>query len=291
MIRAIFVVALVVAKTAHSQVISSCGQSGDILQNAVISTDPSPIDKSKPFSVTIGGTLSEAITAGNINVNLNIKALGIINEPVTADVDFGYTPGFAKGDTKIVVGPFQLPSQAKSTDITGQVKITDSSANEVMCIEFADSSSSFLRGSAPSSSFEAAEEATAWMMLTNDDDTVEVGDGPVASNCGTSADHLQNVQVTNDGVTTTVTGTLDEDISAPQIDVDLKVKASFIKIPVKLNIPVSITPAIPSGDLKMTFTPKSASEKVKSGITVTVNGQIKAEDAKSSEIGCLQLTE
>ena len=77
-----------------AQTVSSCGGSSDILSNAVITTSPSPIDKKKPFTLTIKGSLTKAVTAGNIDVNLNVKALGIINEPVVSNTDFTYSPGF-----------------------------------------------------------------------------------------------------------------------------------------------------------------------------------------------------
>ena len=268
-------------KGSNGQTIKSCGQSGDILSNAVITTDPSPIDKSKPFTITATGTLTSSVDAGNLDVDLNVKALGIINEPVKANVDFTYSPGIEKGDTKIVIGPLTLPSAAKSASISGQVKIADSNAAEIACIEF-DESSSSLRGQSSS------EELREMMELISDIEAL--GDGPVASNCGTASDHLQNVAVQTDGSTTTVTGTLDENVGNFDIDVDLEIKASFIKVPIKMDVPVSLTPAIPSGDIKASFTSKSGGLESPQ-ISVTVNGQVKANDANHEEIGCLQLTE
>lgn len=269
------------------QVVKSCGGSGDILSNAVISTDPSPIDKKKPFTLTATGTLTDAVTAGNVDVNLNVKALGIINEPVTANVDFTYSPGVAKGDSKLVVGPLTFPSALSSSTITGQIKVADPSGTQIVCIEL-DNSEQYLRGA------EETPISAVKRLLEHEDVDVEplsVTDGPVASNCGTSSDHLQNIQVTADGSTTTVTGTLDEAIPQFTTNVDLTVKASFIKVPIKMDIPVAITPAIPQGDLKATFTSTSSETELESGISVTVNGQVKATDANNQEIGCLQLTE
>ena len=258
-----------------AQTVSSCGGSSDILSNAVITTSPSPIDKKKPFTLTIKGSLTKAVTAGNIDVNLNVKALGIINEPVVSNTDFTYSPGFPQGDVSVSVGPLQLPSAASTADITGTVKISESDG-EIMCIQFAESSS-FLRGVQIDESF--FEEDL-------------VGDGPVASSCGTSSDHLKNVQVGKNGTTTIVSGSLDESLASLTTDVDLTVKASFIKVPIKMSIPVSLTPAIPEGDLKATFTPASSEHALESPqISVTVNGQVKANDSNGEEIACLQLTE
>jgi hypothetical protein len=255
-----------------AQTISSCGSSSDILSNAVITTNPSPIDKSKPFTLTIKGSLTQDVTAGNIDVNLNVKALGIINEPVTSNTDFTYSPGFPKGDVSVSVGPLQLPSAASTSEITGTVKIAESSGGTgIMCIQFSDSALTSLRGfNIESEKFEA---------------------GPVASNCGTSSDHLSNVQIAKNGTTTIVSGTLDEDLPSLTTDVDLEVKASFIKIPIKMTVPASLTPAIPKGDIKATFTPVSNDELESPQITVTVNGQVKANDGNGEEVACLQLTE
>ena len=204
------------------------------------------------------------MTAGNIDVNLNVKALGIINEPVVSNTDFTYSPGFPQGDVTVSVGPLQLPSAASTADITGTVKISESDG-EIMCIQFADSSSSnFLRGIQIDESFFEGEE---------------VGDGPVVSSCGTSSDHLSNVQVVKNGATTTVSGSLDESLAS-------------IKVPIKMTVPASLSPAIPQGDLKATFTPVSSDETLEApAISVTVNGQVKANDGNGQEIACLQLTE
>ena len=110
---------LFVLGTVRGQNVKSCGSDGDILSNAQITTDPSPSDKSKPFTVTVTGTLTDAVVGGNLDVNLNVKALGIINEPVTANVDFTYSPGIQKGDTKVVIGPLTLPSAAGTASISG----------------------------------------------------------------------------------------------------------------------------------------------------------------------------
>ena len=177
------------------------------------------------------------------------------------------------------VGPLQLPSAASTADITGTVKISESDG-EIMCIQFADSSSSnsFLRGVQIDESFFEGEV---------------LGDGPVASSCGTSSDHLSNVQVVKNGSTTTVSGSLDESLASITTDVDLTVKASFIKVPIKMTVPASLSPAIPQGDLKATFTPVSSDETTLEApaISVTVNGEVKANDGNGQEIACLKLTE
>ena len=114
----------------------------------------------------------------------------------------------------------------------------------------------------------------------------------MVSSCGTSSDHLSNVQVVKNGATTTVSGSLDESLASITTDVDLTVKASFIKVPIKMTVPASLSPAIPQGDLKATFTPVSSGETLEApAISVTVNGQVKANDGNGQEIACLQLTE
>merc|ERR1712195_364759 len=56
--------------------------SGDILANATFTVSPDPIVKGQPLTINMAGDLSAAITAGKLAVDLNIKALGIINEPL-----------------------------------------------------------------------------------------------------------------------------------------------------------------------------------------------------------------
>jgi hypothetical protein len=63
-------------------------------------------------------------------------------------------------------------------------------------------------------------------------------------------------------------------------------QVSFIKIPVNLNIPISISPAVSKGHLALTFGPSTTPP---ASAKVTVKGTVKLNDASSSEILCLAI--
>merc|ERR1711907_543630 len=106
---------------SHAQSVKSCGKSGDVLANAIFSVSPDPISKTAPLTITATGDLQKAVTGGVFNVDLNIKALGIINEPVKVSSPFSISPGMAAGPQKVVIGPFTLPKVPGSTSISGTV--------------------------------------------------------------------------------------------------------------------------------------------------------------------------
>merc|ERR1719231_1489926 len=107
--KSVLLVSLAYLAVVTSQSVKSCGGPNDKLKNAVFSVSPDPIDKSKPLTITGTGTLSEALAGGKLNVDLDVKALGIINEPVKTAATFTLSPGFVAGDQKVVIGPFTLP--------------------------------------------------------------------------------------------------------------------------------------------------------------------------------------
>ncbi len=66
-------------------------------------------------------------------------------------------------------------------------------------------------------------------------------------------------------------------------------QVSFIKIPVNLNIPISISPAVSKGHLALTFGPSTTPPANALLPKVTVKGTVKLNDASSSEILCLAI--
>merc|ERR1711934_830984 len=111
---------------------------------------------------------------------------------------------------------------------------------------------------------------------------------PVVSSCGTSSDHLKNIKVSSAGGVDTLTGTLDEAITAGTVPVDMSVKVSFFKIPIQMNIPFTMSPGIPKGDIKASVGPPS--QQANSGINVDVEGTVKVNDGSGGEIACLSVT-
>merc|ERR1712195_318964 len=146
--------------------------SGDILANATFTVSPDPIVKGQPLTINMAGDLSAAITAGKLAVDLNIKALGIINEPLKLTVPFTLAPGIpGPGPVTAKIGPFNLPSVPGSVDISGTVTGTDASGAEIFC-----ASLNIALGS-------VAETPMSEVMT--------VGAAPVVSNCGAATDHFK----------------------------------------------------------------------------------------------------
>jgi hypothetical protein len=250
--------------TCAAQSVKSCGKAGDLLSNAVFSVSPDPIQKGAPLTITATGTWTTAFTDGNINVDLNIKALGIINEPVKVTSPFTFSPGFVAGDSKIVIGPFTPPKVPGTTTVSGTITGTDASGKSAFCVAL---------------DLDASQPPEA---------VYPIEAGPVASNCGKDTDHLKNIKVTQAGGVTTITGTQDEAIASGSVPVDLSVKVSFIKIPVNMNIPFTVSPAMPAGDIKVSVGPSSSGTA--SNINVDVEGTVKINDGNSEEIACVSLT-
>lgn len=250
--------------TSHAQSVKSCGGPGDHLQNAVFSISPDPIVKGQPVTITATGTLDATFSSGSLNADLTIKALGIVNEPVKGTVPFSVSPGFPAGPQKVVIGPFSLPSLPGSVDVQGKVTATAADGKEVLCIAL---------------DLSAVDAAP----LT------QVAADPV-TDCGTDADHLKDRSISTANNVTTVSGTLDESVAGGTVLVDLSVKVSIIKIPINMNIPFTISPAIAAGALKATFGPVSQQVLQSSALPpVDVSGTVKLNDPKSEEIACIAI--
>jgi len=275
---ALIVLACIV-REAQSQSVKSCGGASDHLKNAVFSVSPDPIDKSKPLTITATGNLDEAMTAGKFDVNLQIKALGIVNEPVSTSAPFTLAPGIPTGAQKFVIGPFTLPKIPGSVSVSGNVTAVDGKGEPVFCLaldlNLGSSEENIPSSLLPFLEYPALPEAS-----------------PV-SDCSADSDHLHNRSLTQAGGVTTVSGDLDEDVSAGTVNVDLNVQVLFIKIPINMNIPFSLSPGLLKGAIKATVGPAGSSLLVapidQPEIKVKVTGTVKANDDKSSEIVCLKI--
>jgi hypothetical protein len=260
----------------QSQSVSSCGAAGDHFSNVKITLSPDPPVLGQPFSATVEGDFDEVFAGGDANIDLNVKALGIINEPVKVSYPFTYSPGIASGHSTITVGPVNLPSipLPGGVDVTGTVKLVDTKKEPVACINM-----DLKIGGASETSAVAAPEAKSTSAAS-----------PV-TDCTKATDHMKNFKFATDasGVTT-VTGTLDEDVAKVNVGVDLNIKVPLVPIPeIKLTVPASISPAIKQGDQKITVGP-AASETAANPTPVTVSGNVKVNDGNSEEIVCLQIS-
>eukprot|EP00658_Telonema_sp_P-2_P085049 TRINITY_DN9602_c0_g1_i1.p2 TRINITY_DN9602_c0_g1~~TRINITY_DN9602_c0_g1_i1.p2 ORF type:complete len:397 (-),score=144.03 TRINITY_DN9602_c0_g1_i1:264-1454(-) len=250
--------------SATAQSVKSCGAAGDILSNAVFTVSPDPISKDQPLTITATGTLTAAVAGGNFDVDLNIKALGIINEPVKLTSPFTASPGFAAGPVKVTLGPFTLPKIPGTSTIAGTIKQTDPSGKPIMCVSL------------------------NLDVLHPPKETVFPEAAPVVSSCGKDTDHLKNLTMSSSGGVSTLQGVLDETVTTGAINVDMKVKVSFISIPIQTNIPFSFSPGIPAGPVKATVGPSSSSAA--SNINIDVEGTVTVNDGNTQEIACLSVT-
>jgi hypothetical protein len=212
MYRLAAVAALIaVAQAQHS--VSSCGKPTDLLANASFASSPDPIVKTAPLTITATGTLLKALTEGNFNIDLTIKALGIINEPVKSSSPFSFSPGFVAGPTKIVVGPFDLPSIPGSAVISGTVVASDSAGNEIFClalnINAVDEDASLPSRDALNAR-EALNASERFALFRQEAAPLA---NPV-TDCSAATDHLQNRVLSDSGGVVGLAGDLDEDITA-----------------------------------------------------------------------------
>lgn len=252
---------------AYSQSVSSCGAAGDHFSNVQIALSPDPPQLGKPFTMDISGDLDEILEGGNANVDLNVKALGIINEPVSVSAPFSFSPGAPSGHQTITVGPVNLPAipLPGGIGVDGTIKLANAKNESVTCVKLA------LKVGGAQSSRQEMESST-----------------PVKS-CTQPKDHMKNFAFSTDasGVTT-ISGSLDEDLDKMAVAVDLNIKIPLIKLPeITLNVPVSYSPGIKKGDVKATFGPSTSRMP---NVAVDVEGTVKLNDGNAQEVVCINIT-
>jgi len=253
---------------AASQSVASCGAAGDHFSNVKFTLSPDPPQLGQPFSLDIEGDLDEVLDGGNADIDLNVKALGIINEPVQTSAPFTFSPGAPSGHQSITVGPVNLPKVPLpgGVALNGTIKLTNAKREAVTCVKL-----DMKVGGAEST------DAVQPIALSN----------PVKS-CTQASDHMKNFAFSQDasGVTT-ISGTLDEDLAKMTVGVDLNIKVPIVKLPaIDLNVPVSYSPGIKKGDVKATFGP-STSQLM--GTPVSVTGTVKINDGNSEEVACIEI--
>jgi hypothetical protein len=269
MARALLLLAL--PHVALSQSISSCGGSGDHFKDVKITLSPDPIAKGKPFTIDVTGTLDADLTALNADLNLDVKALGVINEPVKLSSPLSISPGIKAGAQSLSVGPLSLPSLPGSLVVAGTIALTNDKKEPVTCIKLN------VNVPAESESLEVPEQVP------------EVSaEGSKVSVCSATSDHLHSLAWTTAGGVTTVTGSLDEAVTKLTVNADLKLKIGFLSHKIDLAVPVSYTPGLQKGDVKISVGPKAGDAAPRhSLINVDVTGTVKANDGASQEILCL----
>eukprot|EP00490_Sorites_sp_Unknown_P019631 CAMPEP_0114695210 /NCGR_PEP_ID=MMETSP0191-20121206/71112_1 /TAXON_ID=126664 /ORGANISM="Sorites sp." /LENGTH=199 /DNA_ID=CAMNT_0001991189 /DNA_START=57 /DNA_END=654 /DNA_ORIENTATION=- len=198
--------------------------------------------------------MDEDHVGGTVDVDLDDKAVKSLSS-------YTLSPGLVKGPQRFVIGPMTLPQDPGEASLKGQVSIKNTKGEPVACVALDIEVPLF-------------EEVQA-----------DGGKGGVKS-CGSATDHLKHVSESTAGHVTTVTGSLDEDLGSITANVDVTVHALFVKVPLKLQIPMSFSPAISKGDWKLTVEEKTLPE-VHSGSPVKLEGQIVIDDAKKEQVTCV----
>jgi len=221
----------------------------------------------------VSGDLDAELTAGHVNVNLHLKALDVIDKPVKMLSPFTLSPGVAAGKQALTIGPLTLP-EGLPGDVTldGTVQITNAKNEPVACVKVALNVPAL---SSPPPEATPAEKAPQAVGI-----------------CSQASDHLKSLAIsTSPQNVTTVTGTLDELVSKLTVDLDLTLKVLIFSHKVTMAIPVSYTPGLPKGDLKLTAGPPQTPPSLQSRVgPVSVSGTVKMNDAQSQEIACLSVS-
>merc|ERR1712100_11201 len=91
-------------------------------------------DKSTKVT-TITGTLDEDVAKVDVGVDLNIKIPLVPLPEIKLDIPASISPAVKKGDLKITVGPAVSEVPDTVIDVTGNVKINDGNAEEIVCLQ------------------------------------------------------------------------------------------------------------------------------------------------------------
>jgi len=256
--------------TAAANSISSCGADSDHLKITSLSLDADATGgprKGKPFTITLEGEFDEAHQHGTIVGDLQLKALGIVDEPVAFNQKYDYFPGFQSGKTTLTICPFTFPRAVPGVlDFTGRITMVNEKTEPVTCLDLALHIPKIL-----------AEE-----------EELQAGVGSVCAKSSDN-DHITNIQSATVDDVTTSTMDLDEDLTYVNLMADISVKAPFLPaVAVKLTqIPIGFSPAIPAGQLKFVGYP-SDSSPASNGV-LTVAGDLALFDTNSEELVCIPL--
>lgn len=251
-----------------SQSVKSCGGPNDHLKNPVIKLTPDPPTKGGSLTIQASGTLDEALTAANSNVDLTVQALGVIHASVKGGVPLTISPGSVAGPFSLTVGPFSLPSNIPGTAVVkGQVHVVNDKNEPVMCID--------MDLSVPGMDKELKEAP------------MQVAAPETITSCGKGTDHMPDFQVATASGVTTMTGTLDEAVTKFAVDLDVSLKVLFISVPLKMNIPIAFTPGLVKGAVKAVVGPSTIA--VSPNVKATMKGTVKISDGNNEQITCLNV--
>merc|ERR1712216_518915 len=207
-----------------SQSVKSCGGPNDHLKNPVVKLTPDPPVKGGTLTIEVSGTLDEVEGNFSSNVDLQIKALGVVHANVKGGFPLTISPGAVAGPFSATIGPFSFPHHVPgSVAVKGQVHVVNAKNEPIMCLDFDLNVPREVNVEAPVRTQMEAPPLTA------------------ITSCGKSTDHIPDFKIATSGGVTTMTGTLDEDVTKAAIDLDVSVKVLFISVPLKMSIPLVVS--------------------------------------------------
>ena len=300
------------------QSVTSCGGPGDHLQNVTIALTPDPIVKGQTLTIKAEGTLDEdtptltrcarcpslpchdralARTAHSPDappmltrslpptlpsiLDLSIEALGIIHSSATGALPLTITPGAQAGPFGLTIGPIAPPTNIPGkVVVTGTVHVVNGKGEAVMCLKF----DLTIPGAA------AEEKGAPLPLVVAPVHQPAAHEGVVGSvsSCGGAADHIKDFAIaTSAAGVTTMGGALDEAVSTLSLVVDVKIKVLLIGIPIKMTIPIGLSPGMKPGQIGVVAGPSAV--VLKPSIKSTVTGTIKVNDGNGEELACLAL--
>jgi len=251
-----------------AQSVKSCGGAEDHLKNAVVTITPDPPVPGQDLTVSITGDLDATVETGTINLDLDVQAMGVINNKVQLGAPFTFKPSpFVAGHLDIKVGPTQLIKAPGTTTIKGTVKAVNAANEPVFCMDMNLKSVSDIN------------------TLTLSNETAKAAGG--VTSCSQPTDHVKNFKLDTTGGKIDVTGQLDEDLTSFSVNVDATIKKLFITLPVKVDIPVTTSPGLPKGDFELSLGPMTGGLSPDPKVSLT--GTVKMNDQKSEEVFCLNV--
>merc|ERR1712107_759003 len=127
--------------SAAAMGISNCGSDSDHFKIDTVVLDADADQgprKGKPFTITLSGTMDEAHQHGRVVVDAALKALGIVDEPVTVNQAYDFYPGLASCPLSLTIGPFTFPREIPGVfDFTGRITLENERAEPVTCLDLA----------------------------------------------------------------------------------------------------------------------------------------------------------
>ena len=93
------------------------------------------IRKGKLYTVTATGAFDEVHQHDRVAVDLDVQALGILNDPVKLTQAYDFLPGIAAGDAKLVIGQVTIPrTLPAAVDVAGGFVLVNEQSEPLACI-------------------------------------------------------------------------------------------------------------------------------------------------------------